>query len=311
MRASSILIYRFCLVFWSLAICAPTIAQKKRQKKTKSLAPFIVVLDPGHGGKDPGRERGSKKMKHEKDLNLAIAKRLALYINTNLPKTKVYFTRSTDRYLTLEERVDFAHQKDADAFISIHCNSAENKSAYGTELHIHSFDLPASKYLAKLISKQFRTRARRKTRGIYDADKRQKNFYVVQYTRMPSVLVECGYMSNLKEEKYLNSEYGQSIIASAIYRALKIYQTTNPPKERREIVYQVQLMATSKPISTKSKEFKNIPKSVKRLPNESSKKYKYKYVTGWEYTIKEARKLLDQVQELGFKDAFLIATKSN
>ena len=301
------------LVFLCLIVllCQSVMAQKKRKKTSKSKRPFIVVIDPGHGGKDPGRKRGSKAMKHEKHLNLAIAKKLGEYVKQNIPNTKVYFTRTRDRYLTLEERVDFAHDKGADVFVSIHCNSAENKKAYGTELHIHSFDLPASKYLARLISKQFKNRARRKTRGIYDADKRQKNFYVVQYTRMPSVLVECGYMTNAKEEKYLNSDYGQKIIASAIYRALRTYKSSNPPRERREIVYQVQLMATSKPISPKSKAFKKIPKEVKRLPNDSSKKYKYKYVTGWEYTLKDARQLLDQVQELGFKDAFLIATKSS
>lgn len=284
--------------------------KKKRKKKVTSNKQMIVVIDPGHGGKDTGRLRGSKKMKHEKDLNLAIALKLGKYIKNNLSDVKVHYTRTKDLYLSLEERVDFAHEKDADIFISIHCNSVEEKKVFGTELHIHSFDLPASKYLAKLISKEFKVRARRKTRGIYDADKRQKNFYVVQYTRMPSVLVECGYMTNAKEEQYLNSDYGQSIIASAIFRALRTYLQSKPPKERRDIVYQVQLMATKKPLSPESKHFKDVPKEVKRLSNESSKKYKYRYVTGWEYTLKEAKKLLNEVQSAGFKDAFLVTSKA-
>lgn len=279
------------------------------QKKTSHNKDFVLVIDPGHGGKDTGRLRGSKSMKHEKNLNLAIALKLGKYIKQHLPKIKVYYTRTTDLYLSLEDRVDFAHDKDADAFISIHCNSVENKKVHGTELHIHSFDLPASQRLAKLINKQFKARAGRKTRGIYDADKRQKNFYVVQYTRMPSVLVECGYMTNAREEKYLNSDYGQSIIASAIFRAFRAYTESKPPRERREIVYQVQLMATQKPISPDSDKFKDIPKDVKRVPNKHSKKYKYRYVTGWEYTLKGARRLLNEIHAIGFKEAFLVASK--
>jgi N-acetylmuramoyl-L-alanine amidase len=285
------------------------VAQKKSRKTTTNNKGFVLVIDAGHGGRDTGRLRGSKKMKHEKDLNLAIALKLGKYVKQHLPEIKVYYTRTTDQYLSLEDRVDFAHAKDADAFISIHCNSVENKKVRGTELHIHSFDLPASKYLAKLINKQFKTRAGRKTRGIYDADKRQKNFYVVQYTRMPSVLVECGYMTNTREEKYLNSDYGQSIIASAMFRAFRAYTQARPPRERREIVYQVQLMATQKPISPDAKQFKDVPKGVKRVPNKHSKKYKYRYVTGWEYTLKGARRLLNEIHAIGFKEAFLVASK--
>ncbi|OJJ21062.1 hypothetical protein BKI52_10855 [marine bacterium AO1-C] len=310
MCAPSRCIFRFLLFFLLIVFCYPSIAQKKR-KKSKSSKPFIVVIDPGHGGKDPGRKRGSKKMKHEKHLNLAISKKLGAYIKENLPNAKVYYTRTKDTYPSYEARVELATKKNADVFLSIHCNSAESTKVRGTELHIHSFDLPASKFLAKLISKQFRTRAGRKSRGIFDAEKRQRNLYVLQHSRVPSVLVECGYMTNAKEERYLNSDYGQSIIASAIFRALRTYINSNPPKENRNRVYRVQLMATQKPISTESKRFEKLPKEVKRLPNKSSKKYKYRYVTGWEYTLKEARELLAQVQELGFKDAFLISTQNS
>lgn len=311
MRVRLLPVFILLMLFCIGAVSEQGIAQRKK-KPTRKRSPgksLVLVIDAGHGGKDSGRPRGSKRMKHEKHLNLAIALKLGKYVKQYLPKVKVYYTRTKDRYLSLEERVDFAHAKDADVFISIHCNSAENKKAYGIESHIHNFDLPASKRLAKLINQEFKTRARRRVRGIYDANKRQKNFYVVQYTRMPSVLVECGYMSNTKEEKYLNSDQGQKIIASAIYRAFKSYAKTNPPRERREIVYQVQVMATNKPLSPTSRHFKNIPKDVKRLPNKS-KKYKYRYLTGWEYSIKSARKLLDTIHAVGFKDAFLVASKS-
>ncbi|HAS39790.1 MAG TPA: hypothetical protein DCS93_04895 [Microscillaceae bacterium] len=311
MRASSTFVYRFLLIFWSLALYYPTVGQKNQGKKTQSTKPFIVVIDPGHGGKDPGRERGSKKMKHEKHLNLAVSKKLGAYLKKHLPNTKVYYTRTKDTYPTYEERVALAAETNADVFLSIHCNSVENTKVRGTELHIHSFDLPASRLLAKLISKEFRTRAGRKSRGIFDAVKRQRNLFVLQHAKVPSVLVECGYMTNPKEEEYLNSDYGQSIIASAIFRALRTYKNSNPPKENRDRVYRVQLMATQKPISPQSKRFDKLPKEVKRLPNKSSKKYKYRYVTGWEYTLKEARQLLTQVQDLGFKDAFLISTKDS
>ena len=68
---------------------------------------IILVIDPGHGGTDPGKPKGSKNLKHEKDINLAISLRLGEYIHQNLPQVKVLYTRTTDKFVSLEDRGRF------------------------------------------------------------------------------------------------------------------------------------------------------------------------------------------------------------
>ncbi len=92
-----------------------------------------VVLDPGHGGKDPGNLGTGRYKQKEKDIALDVAKRVGGYIRESFPDINVIYTRDSDVFIGLNERADVANKADADLFISIHCNAAANSAAYGVE----------------------------------------------------------------------------------------------------------------------------------------------------------------------------------
>lgn len=92
-----------------------------------------VVIDAGHGGKDPGNIGTGRYKTHEKDIALDVALRVGSYINKEFPEIKVIYTRSTDTFIGLDGRAEIANDAKADLFLSIHCNSASNPSAYGVE----------------------------------------------------------------------------------------------------------------------------------------------------------------------------------
>ncbi|MFA8436103.1 MAG: N-acetylmuramoyl-L-alanine amidase [Marinifilaceae bacterium] len=222
-----------------------------------------VVIDAGHGGKDPG---AIGKRSYEKNIVLAISLKLGHYIEKNFPEVKVLYTRKTDIFIPLDQRSEIANKNNADLFISIHANANRNPRIRGTEtytLGLHKtkenlevamkenavmlyeedystkyegFDPnnPASYIifnllqginreksidLAELTESQFKNRAGRHSRGV-----REAGFWVLKQASMPSILVEAGFISNPAEEKYLNSKNGQVYLASAIYRAFKIYK---------------------------------------------------------------------------------------
>ncbi|NJK84564.1 MAG: N-acetylmuramoyl-L-alanine amidase [Saprospiraceae bacterium] len=185
------------------------------------------MIDPGHGGRDIGRKASSSQFYHEKDIVLSMALQLGHYINESLPNVRVMYTRTKDVYVSLENRVKLANDNNADYYISIHCNAHHNPSVSGTRTYIHSHKLKASRKLAMLIEEDFATRARRTSRGVHDAIQAGHNLYVVRHTKMPSVLVECGFLTNPQEEQYLNTKLGQAHIASAIFRALAILGRTS------------------------------------------------------------------------------------
>jgi len=226
----------------------------------------VIVLDAGHGGKDPGAMGKTAK---EKDIALKITLKIGEYLTQNIENIKVIYTRQNDVFLTLEERAKIANSNNADLFVSIHVNSSNNKTVYGTQTYVmgpHKTDenlqvalkensailyennyqekysgydpnspesyiimnLYQSAYrdmsikLADMIQKQLSQRAARKDMGV-----RQAGFLVLWQTTMPSVLVEVGFISNRSEEQFLITDYGQSIIASAIYRAIRDYLKEN------------------------------------------------------------------------------------
>lgn len=94
---------------------------------------FTIVIDAGHGGKDAGTVHNGGK---EKDINLSVALKLGKLINNNYPNIRVLYTRKTDVFVGLQERSDFSNRNKADLFISIHVNSAPNKSVKGTETYV-------------------------------------------------------------------------------------------------------------------------------------------------------------------------------
>ena len=105
------------------------------QANAGGLGLTTIVIDPGHGGKDPGA-LGQTSATSEKHIVLAVAKRFGEKIKEAYPGVKVIYTRSDDRFIGLHDRAMVARKNDADLFVSIHCNSSSNKSALGSSVHI-------------------------------------------------------------------------------------------------------------------------------------------------------------------------------
>lgn len=245
----------FLLCLLIIFVTAPVVAQK--DGKT-----FKVVIDAGHGGKDPGCLGAYNK---EKDIALNIALKTGKLISDNCPNVKVIYTRSTDVFVELYRRAKIANDNHADLFISFHCNASTNKSANGIDtwvmgLHKSEANLavaraensamlkekdyeqnyggfnpnsPESAVMFSLYSTAYLNNS------ILLADKVQKNlistthlrdrgvnqagYWVLWAVSMPSILIEMGFLTNPTEEKFLSEEKNRKDIANAIYRAFVSY----------------------------------------------------------------------------------------
>jgi N-acetylmuramoyl-L-alanine amidase len=174
----------------------------------------VIIIDAGHGGKDPGAIGPSETK--EKDINLEVTKLLSILLDYRGHSVKL--TRTEDIYPTWEERVE--SDKD-DLYISIHCNSAPNESAQGIE----TFHYPSSKQgqeLASHIQNNLIALTNRTNRGVKAA-----NFCVLKETRCPAVLAELGFISNEEEERLLRDFDYQLKCAVAIIKAVESYQKSN------------------------------------------------------------------------------------
>ncbi|MCU0450739.1 MAG: N-acetylmuramoyl-L-alanine amidase [Bernardetiaceae bacterium] len=293
-------------------------------------APFTVVIDPGHGGYDPGNERSQATYLHEKVINLAIGLQVGQMIEDNLSNVKVIYTRKTDVYRSLEDRVLIANTSEADCFISIHCNSNPSSGIRGVQLHIHDHAFLKSKKLAQAIDYEIKTSAGRRMRGIFNAKDRQHNLYVLQNTTMPGVLLEAGFMSHAAEEKFLNTDEGQEAIALATFRGFVNYLAkigyevkikSSPDVEAAakrdpsavapgKYVYKVQITASDKRIPLRHPDFKKLRMKIEEheAPNDRAV-YKYRYTVGGEDTLAEANDLARRVRGKGFGDAFVARFK--
>lgn len=168
-----------------------------------------VCIDPGHGGTDPGAIGKDPFVLNEKDVNLSIS--LLLKKELEVKGHTVFLTRDTDISVSLGSRASFANHKNAEIFISIHCNSYSNNSAEGIETWIFSGS-SAGRELAEPVQKSLiSTFSTHKNRGIKEA-----NFQVLRETEMPAILVECEFISNSTQLKFLSDNDNQKKIAQAI-----------------------------------------------------------------------------------------------
>ena len=247
----------FLILLILLSCCLP-LPSSARDKKGH----FIVVIDPGHGGRDTGAK--GKKSK-EKDIVLKVAKKVGTRIKALNPDITVYYTRASDKFIGLQERADYAIEKHADLFVSIHANSTRSSSAYGAEtwvLGLHKseenlevamkensvilleedytrkyedfdpsssesyiiFQFMQNKHLDASISLARLIQKGFKGAGRRDRGVRQSGFLVLRRTSMPSVLVELGFISNRSEEAYLLSSKGQNRLSSEIAEAVVEYE---------------------------------------------------------------------------------------
>lgn len=179
-----------------------------------------VCLDPGHGGYDPGAV-GPGGLK-EKDVTLAVALRTGFHLQES--GVEVIFTRASDQVTwppeegrDLAARVEIANRAQADLFVSIHCNSATNPGAGGTETYSFAKTGKGAK-AAKLIQTELV-----KALGLADRGTKTAGFYVLRYTRMPAVLTELAFISNPREEKLLSQTAFQARAALAIAKAIAAY----------------------------------------------------------------------------------------
>jgi N-acetylmuramoyl-L-alanine amidase len=169
-----------------------------------------IILDPGHGGVDCGAINGKIL---EKDINIDIAQRIKKYLA--MSGVNVEMTRYDDKYLSLKERSDFANAKMPDAFVSLHVNSCERPDIKGIETHWYT---PESRELAKTIHNNITSAIASPDRGIF-----KSMFYVIHHTKVPSVLVEIGFMSNSQELKNLITEKRKEETARSITNGILLY----------------------------------------------------------------------------------------
>ena len=174
-------------------------------------AGMTVVLDAGHGGTDPGAQRGDIQ---EKAITLDIVEKLRRALESK--NVKCYLTRSGDAFVSLEERVRITNQLNPDAFVSIHINSLEtNNGTTGIETY---YQTDRSKDLAALIHASLVKGLAAPDRGV-----RKARFYVINHTPVPAILAEVGFISNKDErDKLISSDY-QVQIASAVADGVILY----------------------------------------------------------------------------------------
>lgn len=173
-----------------------------------------VVIDPGHGGSDPGTIGITNT--HEKDFTLAVSLKVEALLQSE-PEINVIMTRDEDVYPTRTERVALANQLKADIFVSIHGNSVlASPQASGTETYY--YQRSSSKDLAKVIHKHLV-----KALGFKDRGVKEGNYQVIRETTMPAALLEIGFLSNLAEEEALFTEAVQDKAAQAIVEGIKEY----------------------------------------------------------------------------------------
>lgn len=230
-----------------------------------------MVIDAGHGGKDPG---AIGKYSKEKNINLSVALALGKLIEKNLRQTEVVYTRKTDVFIPLDRRAQIANKAHADLFISIHTNALPKKKiARGTETYTlgmaradENLEVAKRENAVILVEENYQTRYQgfdpqkaesyiifeflqdkymersvNFAKGIQKefkttakrADKgvHQAGFLVLREASMPSVLIELGYISTPDEENYLNSKRGVADLSSSIFNALKAYQARYPKKQ--------------------------------------------------------------------------------
>ena len=216
---------------------------------------FTVVIDPGHGGKDPGTLGYTCK---EKDIVLGVGLKLGKLIASRQPDVKIIYTRSTDEFIELNQRAIIANKAKANLFISIHADHAESPTVRGAstftlgqnrsaenmaiakrensvilleddykqryegfdptsaESYI-MFEFMQDNYMNQSIQFASTIQSKFVSDGRYDRGVRQDVFLVLRCTSMPPVLIEVGFLSNHTEEDFLKSEEGQEQTARCIY----------------------------------------------------------------------------------------------
>lgn len=222
----------------------------------------VLVIDAGHGGKDPGAV-GHRH--YEKDITLAVALELRDLIAKEMPEIKVVMTREKDHFVSLYRRGKLAQRHHADFFLSIHCNSSPDPKSFGSESYVLGFNpgeenyrvhmcenrarlyednyeelygdfdprSPESYIYFNLVRDVFRSESMRMAEkiqryyredlGSFDRGLKQAPFMVLWLSGIPGILTEIGFVSNRNEERILSSRAGQKAVARSLLKALQDY----------------------------------------------------------------------------------------
>jgi len=243
------------LIIFNLKINAQNVENNYKLK--------TVVIDAGHGGKDPGAVANKGK---EKDITLAVSLKLGKYIENNCKDVKVIYTRKKDEFVELFKRAQIANTNNADLFICVHVNSSKKTDPYGTETYVmglhktqgnldvamtensvitkednyqnqydgfdpHSpeafiiFSLFQNAYLDQSLNfaAKIQEQFSQKAKRL-DRGVKQAGFLVLWKTSMPSILTEIGFLSNAEEAQYLLNDTNQNHIALSLFNAFKKYK---------------------------------------------------------------------------------------
>lgn len=267
-----------------LTLCLPFMVSGQTKNELPEVAIDCVVIDAGHGGKDPGCSWGGNL---EKDLNLRVALRFGAMIQEAYPEVKVIYTRKDDRFIELHERGDIANRAGADLFISIHTDAVGNTSAHGSSTYIMGNDkseknlavaqrensvivlegdyeakyegydpnsaesfiiFSLMQYAYSEQSMMFAEMVQKHYKlntPITDRGARQAPYLVLWRTAMPAVLTELGFMTNESDRKYLLSEEGEKAVSKALFDAFSEYRNKCNSKASEAVLEQPSNDATT------------------------------------------------------------------
>lgn len=253
---------------------------------------YTLVLDAGHGGKDPG---AVGKNIYEKDLNLALALKIGEKIKQKYPNVKVVYTRDTDVFVPLQKRSEIANNNKADLFISIHANSSESKESEGLETFIlgtdkmeKNLDVAMRENAVMMLESDYKTTYQGFNPSSIDSyimfelmqntfmdqslqfatlvqqncveqlkrkDRgvRQAAFWVLLKTACPAILFEMGFVSNPEEEKFLRQPEGIDQMAQAITQAFETYAKHQINPQTTKPETKPTTKPTTKPVTNKQK----------------------------------------------------------
>ena len=333
--------------FFKILLCFFIITSSNSQS-IDNQEKFIVVIDAGHGGKDPGNTG-----------NGYLEKRIALNISLQLGKTlkkvndiEVIYTRTSDKFVNLFERANIANKSNANLFISIHCDS-HNSQAYGAgtfvlglhanarnfevakkensvifyeEDYINQYDgfdpnnpesligltLMQEEYLDQsIVAASYIQNSFVQNLKRKNRNVKQAGFIVLKYTYMPSVLIETGFLTNKNEGKYLNSLNGQKEMSNAISKAIIKYKNDF----YRNLVSSEQSDYVNYKIQISASKRLIDTKSYNFNGLDSIEVLKdgnlYKYLYGNYRSLEEAKKKLKYVKKYDFNSSFVIGLRNN
>lgn len=296
------------LLILTLLLPSLVFAQGKIDSSERRLS--TVVIDAGHGGKDPGCTWGNRT---EKELNLQIALAFGAMIEDAYPDVQVIYTRKDDRFIELHTRGDIANKAGADLFISIHTDAVGNNEAHGSSTYIMGND-KSEKNLAvaqrensvivmegdyeekyegydptsaesfiifslmqyahaeqSMIFAQMVQKHYAKNTPIVDRGARQGPYLVLWRTAMPSVLTEMGFMTHKGDRDYLHSEVGQKQIAKSLFDAFSEYRERCNAKAE-EASTTAPATAENKPVATPNVEQPTAVQTKAEQPNATQSK---------------------------------------